>query len=70
MTQEMFALAFVHLPTGEVGRSEFIFSTRDGAQAVADELDKETKTILHFVVGERDDLRVVMKERKDKHDRR
>ncbi len=67
MSQEKFALAFVHLPTGEVGRSEFIFGTRDGAQAVADELDKETQTILHFVVGERDDLRIKLKERTDGH---
>lgn len=67
MTQEKYALAFVHLPTGEVGRSEFIFSTHDGAQAVADELDKETKTILHFVVGEHDDIHIRLKERKDRH---
>lgn len=63
MSQEKFALAFVHVPTGEIGRSEFIFSTRDGAQAVADELDKETDTILHFVVGEKDSLRILAKER-------
>ncbi len=63
MSQEKFALAFVYLPTGEVGRSEFIFSTRDGAQVVADELDKETKTVLHFVVGERDSIRILAKER-------
>jgi hypothetical protein len=61
---EKFALAFVHLPTGEVGRSEFIFTTREGAQEVADELDKECATILHFVLGERDDIRVVAKQRK------
>lgn len=67
MTQEKYALAFVHLPTGEVGRSEFIFSTKEGAQAVADELDKETRTILHFVVGEKDDIHIRLKERKDRH---
>lgn len=69
MTHEKFALAFVHLPTGEVGRSEFIFTTKDGAQAVCDELDKECPTILHFVLGEREDIRILAKERKNKNDR-
>lgn len=65
MTQEKYAVAFVHVPTGEVGRSEFIFTTRDGAQSICDELDKECATILHFVLGEKEDIRVISKERKE-----
>jgi hypothetical protein len=69
MTHEKFALAFVHVPSGEVGRSQFIFTTREGAQEVCDELDKECATVLHFVLGEKDNIRVVAKERAKKNDK-
>ena len=69
MTQEKYALAYVHVPTGEVGRSEFIFTTKEGAQEVCTELDKECPTILHFVLGERDNIRVLADRRK-RHARR
>lgn len=62
---EKYAIAFIHVPTGEVGRSEFIFTTREGAQEVCSELDKECETILHFTLGEKEDLRIVAKRRKD-----
>lgn len=65
MRLERFAIAFVHIPTGEVGRSEFMFTTKQGAQDVCDELDKECDTILHFVLGEKDDIRVLAKARKN-----
>lgn len=42
-----YAVAFVHLPTGETGRTEFVFSLMMAKQ-ICDELDAECKTIRHF----------------------
>lgn len=64
---EKYAIAFIHLPSGEVGRSEFIFTTREGADEVCKELNEIGKTILHFSLGEKDNLRIVAKNTKDEH---
>lgn len=64
---EKYAIAFIHLPSGEVGRSEFIFTTREGADDVCKELNQIGKTIVHFSLGEKENLRIVAKRTRDKH---
>lgn len=64
-----YAIAFVHLPTGEVGRSEFIFTTPEGAQEVCDDLNTVGKTVMHFVLSEDENLRIVAKKKREEHGR-
>lgn len=56
------AVAFVHTPSGEVGRTEYNF-TRLTAKQLCDELDGICGTILHFVLVQGEDIYVRAKER-------
>jgi len=57
-----YAVAFVHLPSGEVGRSEYVFS-RINAQNMCNELDSVSSTVRHFPLALDEDIRVKAKER-------
>jgi len=57
-----YAIAFVHIPTGEVGRTDYNFSHIAAVQ-MCEELDGICKTILHFPLAEGDDIQIKAKER-------
>ncbi|OFY38258.1 MAG: hypothetical protein A2Z69_02335 [Bacteroidetes bacterium RBG_13_44_24] len=60
------AVAFVHIPSGEVGRTEYNFTLMTAKQ-LCDELDGICGTILHFVLIQGDDIYVRAKERQRGH---
>lgn len=66
---EKYAIAYVHLPSGEVGRSEFIFTTSEGAQGVCDDLNSVSKTVMHFVLAENENLRIVANNKREEYGR-
>jgi len=58
-----YAVAFVHTPSGEVGRTEFVFD-RLTAQNMCKELDGICETVLHFVLAQGDSIRVGAEQRR------